>query len=224
MTVARGATGFREDAPDEPDRHTSVVQVLRRVHQGGLGHHLPAHGRHPEPRPRPHPRAARLPPQRPRWLSDRPPSTACRRPPGPSATAGTRSTWCAPCPRHRRHAGPVQPSRRSGRPSSTPSSPRPTTGWSPTTGSFRATTSGTTSAWTARPGRRTGTRPYFDYTAEFCAKYDQVAFDADYRSAPLDHYEPLIRSFFAPKGGIEEISQLESANGRLTASGLTEGP
>jgi predicted HD phosphohydrolase len=54
--------------------------------------------------------------------------------------------------------------------------------------------------------------PYFDYTAEFCAKYDQVAFDADYRSAPLDYYEPLIRRFFAPKGGIEEISQLESAN------------
>ena len=37
---------------------------------------------------------------------------------------------------------------------------------------------------------------YFDYTAEFCAKYDQVAFDPDYKSEPLKHYEPLIRKFF----------------------------
>jgi predicted HD phosphohydrolase len=35
--------------------------------------------------------------------------------------------------------------------------------------------------------------PYFDHTAEFCAKYDQTAFDPDYRSNPLEHYEPLIR-------------------------------
>lgn len=37
---------------------------------------------------------------------------------------------------------------------------------------------------------------YFDYTAEFCAKYDQVSFDPDYKSEPLEHYEPLIRKFF----------------------------
>ena len=35
--------------------------------------------------------------------------------------------------------------------------------------------------------------PYFDHTEEFCAKYDQTAFDADYVSNPLEHYEPLIR-------------------------------
>ena len=40
--------------------------------------------------------------------------------------------------------------------------------------------------------------PWFDYTAEFCAKYDQVAFDADYRSEPLEHYEPLIRELLSP--------------------------
>ncbi|HUZ21164.1 MAG TPA: phosphohydrolase [Acidimicrobiales bacterium] len=38
--------------------------------------------------------------------------------------------------------------------------------------------------------------PYFDYTAEFCAKYDQVAFDGDYRSEPLEHFEPLVRAYF----------------------------
>ena len=42
--------------------------------------------------------------------------------------------------------------------------------------------------------------PYFDYTAEFCAKYDQVAFDPDYRSEPLEHFEPLVREILTPKG------------------------
>lgn len=34
---------------------------------------------------------------------------------------------------------------------------------------------------------------HFDYTMEFCAEYDQTAFDAKYTSNPLEHYEPLIR-------------------------------
>ena len=34
---------------------------------------------------------------------------------------------------------------------------------------------------------------YFEYTEEFCAKYDQVAFDATYKSEPLEHFEPLVR-------------------------------
>jgi predicted HD phosphohydrolase len=41
--------------------------------------------------------------------------------------------------------------------------------------------------------RHRGT-PFFEYTEEFCAKYDQTAFDADYKSEPLDHFEPLIRA------------------------------
>jgi predicted HD phosphohydrolase len=40
--------------------------------------------------------------------------------------------------------------------------------------------------------------PYFGYTEEFCAKYDQTAFDPDYVSAPLEHYEPLVRRLFTP--------------------------
>jgi predicted HD phosphohydrolase len=35
---------------------------------------------------------------------------------------------------------------------------------------------------------------FFDHTEEFCAKYDQTAFDRDYRSEPLEHFEPLIRA------------------------------
>ena len=38
--------------------------------------------------------------------------------------------------------------------------------------------------------------PFFEHTEEFCAKYDQVAFDSDYRSAPLEHFEPMIRTVF----------------------------
>jgi len=34
--------------------------------------------------------------------------------------------------------------------------------------------------------------PYYDHTVEFCAEYDQTAFDASYTSNPLEHYEPLI--------------------------------
>jgi predicted HD phosphohydrolase len=35
---------------------------------------------------------------------------------------------------------------------------------------------------------------YFGYTEEFCAKYDQNAFDPEYRSEPLEHFEPLVRA------------------------------
>lgn len=36
---------------------------------------------------------------------------------------------------------------------------------------------------------------FYDYTEEFCAKYDQTAFDPDYTSAPLSEFEPLVRRF-----------------------------
>lgn len=34
---------------------------------------------------------------------------------------------------------------------------------------------------------------WFDYTAEFCADFDQPAFDPDYDTLPLAHFEPLVR-------------------------------
>jgi predicted HD phosphohydrolase len=43
--------------------------------------------------------------------------------------------------------------------------------------------------------------PYYEYTEEFCAKYDQTAFDADYRSAPLEHFEPILRKLLTPDAG-----------------------
>ncbi|MGI9604122.1 MAG: HD domain-containing protein [Acidimicrobiales bacterium] len=41
--------------------------------------------------------------------------------------------------------------------------------------------------------------PYYGQTEEFCAKYDQTAFDPEYKSEPLEHYEPLVREYFAPR-------------------------
>lgn len=38
---------------------------------------------------------------------------------------------------------------------------------------------------------------WFDFTAEFCAEYDQPAFDPSYDTPCLEHYEPLVRSVVA---------------------------
>ncbi len=38
--------------------------------------------------------------------------------------------------------------------------------------------------------------PYFDYTAEFCEKYDQCAFDPAYSSLPLEHFVPILQRVF----------------------------
>ena len=42
--------------------------------------------------------------------------------------------------------------------------------------------------------------PYYELTEEFCAKYDQTAFDPEHTSAPLEHFVPLIRAYLVPKG------------------------
>ena len=45
--------------------------------------------------------------------------------------------------------------------------------------------------------------PNFDLCAEFCAEYDQPAFDPDYPTMALEEFEPLLREFFAqPKRSI----------------------
>jgi predicted HD phosphohydrolase len=35
--------------------------------------------------------------------------------------------------------------------------------------------------------------PYFDRTAEFCARYDEVSFDPDYGSEPMATFAPMVR-------------------------------
>lgn len=45
--------------------------------------------------------------------------------------------------------------------------------------------------------------PHYAYTAEFCSKYDQNAFDTDYESKPLEYFIPMVRRFFSePKKSI----------------------
>ncbi|WP_373488053.1 HD domain-containing protein [Blastomonas sp.] len=39
--------------------------------------------------------------------------------------------------------------------------------------------------------------PHFNACAEFCEKYDQAAFDADYDSEPLAFFEPMLRRVMA---------------------------
>lgn len=38
---------------------------------------------------------------------------------------------------------------------------------------------------------------WFDSAENFCLRWDQAAFDASYRSEPLEHFEPLLREVFA---------------------------
>ena len=38
---------------------------------------------------------------------------------------------------------------------------------------------------------------WFDYTAEFCEKYDQNSFDPGYESMPLEAFAPMVRNVFA---------------------------
>jgi predicted HD phosphohydrolase len=35
--------------------------------------------------------------------------------------------------------------------------------------------------------------PAYEQTVEFCAKYDEISFDPDYRNEPLSTFEPIVR-------------------------------
>jgi predicted HD phosphohydrolase len=58
---------------------------------------------------------------------------------------------------------------------------------------------------------------YYEYTEEFCAKYDQVAFDADYTSASLEHFEPMIHRVLGA-GDFSRLTQPEEVPDRGIAS------
>ena len=40
---------------------------------------------------------------------------------------------------------------------------------------------------------------YFDACVNFCEKYDQCSFDPNYKSYPLEKFEPMVRNIFARK-------------------------
>ena len=39
-------------------------------------------------------------------------------------------------------------------------------------------------------------RSYYELTATFADDWDQIAFDPDYDTLPLEHFEPLVRDVF----------------------------
>lgn len=45
--------------------------------------------------------------------------------------------------------------------------------------------------------------PWYEYTAQFCHLYDQMAFDPEYQSESLEYFEPMVRRVFArPKNSV----------------------
>jgi len=40
---------------------------------------------------------------------------------------------------------------------------------------------------------------YYQATIDFCEKYDQGCFDPNYKSLPLEHFEPMVRRIFLRK-------------------------
>jgi predicted HD phosphohydrolase len=40
---------------------------------------------------------------------------------------------------------------------------------------------------------------YYQATIDFCEKYDQCCFDPNYKSLPLEHFEPMVRRIFSRK-------------------------
>lgn len=41
--------------------------------------------------------------------------------------------------------------------------------------------------------------PAFDMTERFCGEYDQMAFDPDYDTLPIEHFRPMVERVFARK-------------------------
>ncbi len=52
--------------------------------------------------------------------------------------------------------------------------------------------------------------PYFDWTAEFVAKYDQAAADPDYPCEPIETFVPMVRRIFARKPVDRRTTTLET--------------
>ena len=108
-----------------------------------------------------------------------------------------------PAPRHRRHARLVQPRRHRRGDRQAVRRATSCTGWSRSTASSRATTSSTSSASTATCATSSSATRYYDLTAEFCADFDQPAFDPDYPTMTLEEFTPLLQQFFSsPKRSI----------------------
>jgi predicted HD phosphohydrolase len=63
--------------------------------------------------------------------------------------------------------------------------------------------------------------PWFADTVEFCERYDENCFDADYPSLPLEHFAPMVREVFGRTPSFPEVPESGSApaSGQDTRSG-----
>lgn len=59
--------------------------------------------------------------------------------------------------------------------------------------------------WDRNARERFRDHPCFDSCAEFCERWDQSAFDPDYDTLPLEHFEPVLRRVFARKAHDPEV-------------------
>ena len=41
--------------------------------------------------------------------------------------------------------------------------------------------------------------PWYEETVKFCERWDQTSFDPDFKSLPIDYFEPLIKKIFTKK-------------------------
>lgn len=53
--------------------------------------------------------------------------------------------------------------------------------------------------WDGNARDRFKDHPCFDSCATFCERWDQASFDPAYDSAPLEHFEPMVRAIFGRK-------------------------
>jgi predicted HD phosphohydrolase len=60
--------------------------------------------------------------------------------------------------------------------------------------------------------------PNFDYTAEFCEKYDQCAFDPAYESLPFEYFEPMLRKVFDKPVWAQPGEQSSGMEGQVATS------
>ena len=59
--------------------------------------------------------------------------------------------------------------------------------------------------------------PHFEACAEFCAKYDQSAFDPEYDTLPLDFFEPMVRRVMARPRSETSIKAMEATAAKVPA-------
>lgn len=55
--------------------------------------------------------------------------------------------------------------------------------------------------------------PHYQACADFCERWDQNSFDPDYKSEPLEFFEPMVRALFARKAYDPAVMRVGEAKG-----------